>query len=106
MKDLFEESPIHFAVKSAEDSTDILELLLKNGGANTVNEENEKGQTSLHTAAQYPLRRNKEVLRLLLDNGADREYLDKNDFTPEALAEEKGYLATAEFIKYDLFSSN
>ena len=82
-----------------------MELVLNNGGAETVNEENEYGQTSLHTAARFPTNKNKEVLKLLLDNGADKEYLDKNDFTPEALAEERGYFATAEFIKYDLFSS-
>ena len=62
------------AVMSIENSTEILELVLKNGGAETVNEENDKGQTSLHLAALFPSNKSEEVVKLLLDNGADKAW--------------------------------
>ena len=99
MKNLGEESPIHLAVRACtENSTEILELVLNNGGAMMVNEEDEHGWTSLHMAALYPTN-NENVIKLLLDNGAEKDYLDKNDFTPEALAENEGYFATADLIR-------
>ena len=101
IQDLDENYPLHFAVRASDDSTDILELILQNGGDVTVNDVNSMGQSSLHVAAKVPTTKSKEVISLLLDNGADKELVtaDSNELTAEEIAETEGDYATAEFIR-------
>ena len=101
IQDLDENYPLHFAVRASDDSTDILELILQNGGDVTVNDINSMGQSSLHVAAKVPTTKSNEVISLLLDNGADKELVtaDSNELTAEEIAETEGNYATAEFIR-------
>ncbi|MFA5119029.1 MAG: ankyrin repeat domain-containing protein [Candidatus Omnitrophota bacterium] len=71
-------------------------LLLKHGA-----DVNKKGgfwgdQTPLHIAVR---RRNPDVIRLLLKNGADRNIKDRNSLTPEEIAIEEGYSEGVDILK-------
>ena len=95
------------AVLKTHDSTDILELVLNNGGSITVNNPDElKQRTSLHYAALNPSPQSRKLIGLLMECGADNGMEDADELIPEDLADEKGHFATAELLRYDFMDSN
>ena len=87
------------AVRNAKNSTEILELVLSNGGMTSINQKTREGETCLHYAARYPTVQSKHIIPLLLDNGANKSSVDKNNQTAEQLARSLTHFPTAELIK-------
>ena len=87
------------AVRNAKNSTEILALVLSNGGMTSINQKTREGQTSLHYAARYPTDQSDLIIPLLLDNGANKSSVDKKNQTAEQLARSLRHFPTAELIK-------
>lgn len=78
---------LHMAIKSDGQNIAACVQTLLDGGANPNIAAND-GYTPLHTAAMYD---EVEVVRLLLQRGADRNMLTENGQLPIDLAREEGY---------------
>jgi ankyrin repeat protein len=95
-------TPLHWAAsplikaKNKKDDKIIAELLLNAGAKASINQRNKWGQTPLHVAAPSG---NKEIVKLLLDAGADVNAVDNNGKTPLRLAAEGGRKDVAELLR-------
>jgi len=77
--------------------TEMTELLLSAGAKAVINEKDDVYHyTPLHHAAEQ---NNKALVKVLLDNGADREIKDDKGRTPLKIAEEKGHTEIIEMIR-------
>lgn len=73
------------------------ELLLAAGARSVINEKDDIWHyTPLHHAAEQG---NKALVKVLLDNGADKEIKDDQGRTPLKIAEEKGRKEIADLLQ-------
>ncbi|KAH6917468.1 ankyrin repeat-containing domain protein [Coprinopsis sp. MPI-PUGE-AT-0042] len=87
------ESSLHSVILDG-DVTKVKELIERNPGLN-LNAADEYGYTPLHLASD---RGHLEVVKLLLDKGADKSIKDPDDFTPKSLAEIAGNKEIADLL--------
>ncbi|MHC9538878.1 MAG: ankyrin repeat domain-containing protein [Vulcanimicrobiota bacterium] len=77
--------------------TEMAELLLSAGARAVINEKDDVYHyTPLHHAAE---KGNKALVKILLDNGADKEIKDDKGRTPLKIAEEKGHAEIIELLR-------
>ncbi|MHC9538138.1 MAG: ankyrin repeat domain-containing protein [Vulcanimicrobiota bacterium] len=77
--------------------TEMAELLLSAGARSVINEKDDVYHyTPLHHAAEQG---NKALVKVLLDNGADKEIKDDQGRTPLKIAEEKGHKEIADLLQ-------